>query len=97
MMIETNLMRGWAGIVESVALFALTILAIGLIVSAVKLSDVLKHLGTILGVAILLLMLPAIMVSAWSSMSYWQHLGIVILGIMVGLSLRALQQMRKKR
>jgi phosphatidylserine synthase len=97
MMIETNLMRGWAGIVESVALFALTILAIGLIVSAVKLSEVLKHLGTILGVAILLLMLPAIMVSAWSSMSYWQHLGIVILGIMVGLSLRALQQMRKKR
>jgi hypothetical protein len=24
MMIDTNLMRGWAGIVESVALFALT-------------------------------------------------------------------------
>src|ERR1700678_2608162 len=97
MMIETNLMRSWAGIVESVALFALTILAIGLIVSAVKLSDVMKHLGTILGVVILLLMLPAIMASAWASMSYWQHLGIVILGILIGVSLRALREMRNKR
>jgi hypothetical protein len=65
MMIETDLMRRWAGIVESVALFALTILAIGLIVSAVKLPDVLEYLGTILGVVILLLMLPPIMVSSW--------------------------------
>ena len=87
MMIETNLMRGWAGIVESVALFALTILAICLIASAVKLSDVLRHLGTILCIVILLLMLPAIMASAWSSMSYWQHLSIVLLGIMIGFSL----------
>jgi hypothetical protein len=65
MMIETDLMRRWAGIVESVALFALTILAIGLIVSAVKLPDVMEYLGTILGVVILLLMLPPIMVSSW--------------------------------
>jgi hypothetical protein len=65
MMIETDIMRRWAGIVESVALFALTILAIGLIVSAVKLPDVMEYLGTILGVVILLLMLPPIMVSSW--------------------------------
>jgi hypothetical protein len=97
MTIESNLMRGWAEIVESVALFAITILAIGVIVSAVKLSDVLRHLGTILCIVILLLMLPAIMVSVWSSMSYWQHLGIIILGIMIGLSLRALRQARNKR
>jgi len=96
-MIETNLMRGWAGIVESGALIAIAILAIGLIVSAVKPSDVARHLGTILCYAILLLMLPAIMVSIWSSMTYWQHLGIVILGIMVGLSLRALGQTRNQR
>jgi len=96
-MIQTNLMPGWAGIVESVALLAMAIIAIGVIVSAVKLSDVLKHLGAILCMTILLLVLPAIMASAWSSMSYWQHLGIVILGIMIGLALRALRQVRKKR
>ena len=96
-MIETNLMRGWAGIVESGALLALTILAIGLIVSAVKPADVARHLGTIISIMIFLLVLPAIMVDAWSSMSYWQHLGILILGIMIGLSLRAFRQMRRRR
>jgi len=97
MIIQTNFMRGWAGIVESVALFAITILALGVTVRAVKRSEVLKHLGAILCMAILLLMLPAIMASAWSSMSYWQHLGIFILGIMIGLSLRAIRQTGKKR
>ncbi|MGA2654008.1 MAG: hypothetical protein ABSF28_26100 [Terracidiphilus sp.] len=97
MMIQTNLMCGWAGIVESVALIAITILALGIIVSAVKLSDVLKHLRAILCMTILLLMLPAIIVSAWTSMTYWQHLGILILGIMIGLSARALRQAGKKR
>lgn len=96
-MIETNLMRGWAGIVESVALVAIVLLAIGLIVSAVKLSDIIKHLGIIIGCAILLPILPAIMATAWSSMSYWQHLGIFILGTMIGLSIRALRRARKKR
>jgi len=90
-MLETNFMRGWAGIVGSVALVAIAILATGLIVSAVKASDVARHLGTILCIVILLLMLPAIMAAAWSSMSYWQHFGIVILGIMIGLLLRALR------
>jgi hypothetical protein len=97
MMIETDLMRGWAGIVDSVAFFAITILAMGLIVSAVKPPDVVRHLGAILCSVILLLMLPAIMASAWSSMSDWQHLGIVILGIMIGFSVRALRQVRRKR
>lgn len=97
MMIETNLMRGWTRIVESAALFAITILAIGVIVSAVKLSDVVKHLVTILCVVILLLMLPAMTRTTWSSMSYYQHLGIIILGIVIGLSLRALCQAWIKR
>ena len=97
MMIQTNLMPGWAGIVESVALVAIAILAIGLIVGAVKPSDAARHLGTIVCIVILLLILSAIMMTDWSSMTYWQHLGIVILGIMIGLSLRALRQARRKR
>jgi hypothetical protein len=94
MMIETNLMRGWVGIVESIALFAITVLAVGLILGAVKISDVMKHLGAILGVLILLLMLPAIIASVWSSMFDWEHLGIVI--ILIGLSIAALRKERKR-
>jgi Mn2+/Fe2+ NRAMP family transporter len=97
MTLETNLMHGWAEVVESVALVAIVILATGLIVSAVKPSDATRHLGTILCLIIPLLMLPAIMATAWSSMSFWQHFAIVILGIVIGLSLRALRQARKRR
>ena len=96
MVIQTNLMREWAGIVESSALFAIIILAIGVIVRAVKLSDVFNHLGAILCLLILMLMLPAIMASAWSSMSYWQQLGVVALGIMIGFLLWVLRPIRKK-
>ena len=90
-MMETNLMRGWAGIVESVALFAMTILAIRLILGNVKPSDVLKNLGAIILTMILLLVLPGIMVDAWFSMSYWQIFGLLFLGIMTGLAFRKLQ------
>jgi hypothetical protein len=96
-MIEFSFMRRWAGIVESAALFAMTVLSFGVMVRIVNSSDVLKYLGAILCVTILLLELPAIMASAWSSMTIWQHLGIVILGIAVGLSLRALRQVRSRR
>ena len=56
-----------------------------------------KARGTIISIVILLLMLPFIMVNLWSSMSYWQHLGIVILGIMIDISLRALFLASRKR
>jgi hypothetical protein len=75
----------------------MAVLAIGLIVSAVKLSDVVQHLATIIAVAVLLIALPAIMEAAWASISYWQHLGIVALGLMIGLSLRALRQARWRK
>jgi len=89
-MIETNLMRGWAGIVEAVTLVAFTILALGLIVSAVKLSDAVRYVGTIVVVLILLLMLPAIMMSAWSAMPLWQQFGIVamVIGVCLWWQLR---------
>jgi hypothetical protein len=68
-----------------------------IVVIAVKLSDIVQHLGTILSIVILLLTQPAIMASARSSMTYWQHLGTIILGITLSLSLQALRQMRNKR
>ena len=96
-MVETNLMRGWDGIVESVALLAVVILALGVLVRVVKPSDAARHLGAILCVVILLLMLPAILVTTWHSMASWQQFGIVALGIMIVLSLWALRQPRKKQ
>jgi hypothetical protein len=84
---ETSLLSGWAGIVESVALAAIIVLAICLMVGVAKLGDLLRHVVAILGVTVLLITLPAIMASLWSSMSSWQHLGIVILGCLAELLL----------
>ena len=97
MSIQTDHIREWAGIVKCISVLTLIILGIGLMVNAVKLSDVLKHLGAILCMTILLLLLPVFMMSAWSSLSFLQCLEIVSLGMMVGLSLRALRQAGKKR
>jgi hypothetical protein len=94
---ETNLLPGWVGIVESVALVVMAIFAIAVIVGEVKPADVARHLGSIFCIVILLILLPAIMMNIWSTMSYWQHLGIVILGIMIGLSLRALRQAHRRK
>jgi len=92
MFVQTNYICAWAGIVKCISVLTLIILVIGLMVNAVKLSDVLKHLGAILCMTILLFLLPVFMMSAWSSLSFLQCLEIVSLGIMVGLSLRALRQ-----
>jgi len=95
-MIGTNLLRGWDGFVESAALVAIVILAIGVMVRVVKPSDAARHLGAILCIVILLIVLPAIMLSAWYSMSYWQQFGVVLLGVVIGVSIWALRQARWK-
>jgi Ca2+/Na+ antiporter len=75
-MIEARLLSAWDGLVGSVALIAIIVLGLCVMVSAVKPSDVPRHLGTIVGVVILLIILPAIIVSLWNSMTLGQHLGI---------------------
>lgn len=80
-MIENRLLSEWDSLVESVALIALIALALSVMVRFVKLGDVLRHLGVIMGIAILLVMLPAIIASLWASMTLTQYLGIIFLGV----------------
>ncbi len=82
-MIESRLFSAWDGLVGSVALIAIIVLALSVMVRFVKLGDVLRHLGVILVGAILLVMLPAIIASLWTSMTLTQHLGIIFLGVMM--------------
>lgn len=96
-MIGETLMRGWAGIVESAALLAIVVLALGVMVRAVKLGDAMKYLGAIVGVVILLVMLPQIIVSLWLSMSLWQHLGIAVVIVLAFLLLNERGRRSKTR
>lgn len=53
----------------SLAAIALILTAIGLMLSIVKPDDTLKHIGAILVIVIGLMMVPGILMSAWSAMS----------------------------
>jgi hypothetical protein len=77
--IETRLLSLWDGLVGSVALMAIIVLALCVMVSVVKRGDVPRHLGVIVGIVILLIMLPAIILGLWNAMSFGQHLGIAVI------------------
>jgi hypothetical protein len=98
--ITARLLSAWEGLVGSVALLAIIVLALCVMVSVVKPGDVPRHLGGIVGVVILLIMLPAIIVSLWNGMSLGQHLGIVAISIAVlavfGASRHASRSLRRK-
>ncbi|HVB57095.1 MAG TPA: hypothetical protein VNE63_11785 [Candidatus Acidoferrales bacterium] len=78
-MIETRLLSLWNSLVGSAVLIAIFVLALYIIVSAVKPKDAPRHLGKVVGVPILLFMLPAIILDLWNTMSLSQHVGIVAL------------------
>jgi uncharacterized membrane protein len=83
--IETRLLSLWDDLVESASLLAIIILSLRIMVSAVKPGDAPRHLGMVVGVAILLFMLPAILMGLWNTMSFGQHVGIVILCLAIVL------------
>lgn len=84
-MMEVRLLSLWDGLVESVALIAIVILALCVMVRAVKRVDAPRHLGVIAGIFILLLMLPPIIIGLWSAMSFGQHIGLMIFGAAIAI------------
>jgi hypothetical protein len=93
---ETALLRAWAWLLGSAALIAMVVLAFGIMVRAVKPSAAMGHLGVIAGVVILFLMLPAIMIAQWNSMTVLQHIGLIALGLAIA-SLFGVRRHRAKR
>lgn len=77
----SNFMPGWATLAGSLAAIALILTAFGLMLGIVKPPDALKRIGAILGIAIALIFIPSVLVSAWSGMSLWQQLALIMIGI----------------
>jgi hypothetical protein len=78
----------WDAIVECGAILALILTTLGMMVRFVELGEGLKRIGIVLGSAVLLVMLPAIMVNIWSALTIWQKLGVLaIIGLVVALPL----------
>ena len=93
---ETRLLSAWDGLVGSAALIAIIVLALYVMVRAVKLGDVPRHLGVIAGIVILLITLPAIIISLWNSMTLGQHLGIASIFIAIIFLISATRRKSRK-
>ena len=91
-MIEDRLLFAWDHFVGAAALIAIIVLAFCVMAGAVKRAEVFRHLAAIVGGAALFIVLPAILLSLWRTMTLWQHLGIVALGIAALLLLGALRR-----
>jgi hypothetical protein len=77
----SSFMQGWTVFVGLLAIIALILTAFGLMLGVVKPADALRRVGLVLGVAMLLMVLPAVLVNLWSGISLWQRLGLTAIGI----------------
>jgi hypothetical protein len=94
--IETRLLCLWDGLVGSAALIAIIVLALCVMVTAVRLKDLPWHLSVIVGIVILLIMLPAIIISLWNSMTLGQHLGVATIFIAIIFLIGATRRKSRK-
>jgi hypothetical protein len=92
----SNFMHWWINFVGSLATIALILTAFGIMLRIVKPDDVLKRIGAILGIVIVLMLIPGLLVSAWSALSLWQQIVLIAIGIGVVQLLRPRQQARNR-
>lgn len=95
-MSAAHFMHGWINLLGSLATIALIVTALGIMLSIVKPADAPKRIGAILSIVILLILIPGILASAWSGMSFWQQIGLVAIGIVVWQWRRPQRQVQRK-
>jgi hypothetical protein len=93
----TNVMHGWSQIVESVAITAIIITALGTMIGLVTPADALKYCGAIAGIAIVLVLFVSILVGLWSSMSLWHKAIVVVIAFTVWWLRKKRRQPRKRK
>jgi hypothetical protein len=92
----SSFMHWWINLVGSLATIALILTAFGIMLRIVKPDDVLKRIGAILSIVIVLMLIPGILVSAWSALSLWQQIVLIAIGIGAVQLLRPRPQRRKR-
>lgn len=82
------MLRLWDAVVECGAILGLILIALGIMVRLIELGEGLKRIGIVLGSAVLLVVLPAIILNIWSGLATWQKLGVIaVIGLPVALLL----------
>jgi Ca2+/Na+ antiporter len=79
-MSEPSLLRAWDSIVGSAAFLFMAVIALGLLVSFFKTTQALRHVIFVLLIVLLLLMIPAMLLSFWNALSLSQRFFVLALG-----------------
>ena len=77
----TAIGHAWATLIQSLAILAIILTALGLMLGIVKPADALRQVGAILGILIILLLIPAALIKLCSAISLWQWIGLAVIGI----------------
>jgi hypothetical protein len=85
---ESSLMHGWAVILGSLAMIAIFLEAFGPLLGIARPADAPARARVIQGMAIVLMIIPSVIVSAWSGLSVWQRLGPTMIEVIAHLVLR---------
>lgn len=96
-MIVAVLLSIWDKFVCVAALVAMMAIAFRLMVRMVTIGEAMRHLGTVLLTTILLIMLPPIILSIWSSMPFGQQAGICALAFLTVLFLGTVKKKRVRK
>ena len=86
----------WNAIVEAGAVIAIVVIAIGLMVRVIDGHRAFARLRAVCGALVLLLVLPPILVNLWHSLSVWQQLSLIAIGLMLVLRLWPRKERRRR-
>ena len=86
-----TLWRLWVTTVGFLAVLAIVCVGFGAMLRLMKIGSALKYVGVVVGFVIVFLMLPGILVSAWSSLPLWQKIGVIVFVVIALLLLGRLR------
>jgi putative effector of murein hydrolase LrgA (UPF0299 family) len=86
------LLRDLYEFISAAAVVSIVVLALALMVGAVKMDDVARRIGVSLILFVALCLLPSLVLSAWSVMSLWQRF---VLAFFLALAAMMLHKMRR--
>jgi hypothetical protein len=79
----TAIGHAWVTLIQSLAVVALVLTALGLMLGIAKPADALKQVGAILGILIVLMLIPNALMNLWSGIPLWQWVGLAVIGVVV--------------
>ncbi len=91
------IVSGAESIIGSFALIALVLVALGTMIGRVKPSEVVDHVGVIVGLAIVAILIVSVFVGLWATMSPWQKVILAAIGLAVWQMRRERRSQRRKR